>query len=52
MPWWAWLLVDIAIVLAAVAVVVRTGWRFWRRIRVFLTSMSTLLDEVPRLPHR
>ncbi|MGH3745399.1 MAG: hypothetical protein ACRDTP_11115 [Mycobacteriales bacterium] len=51
MPWWAWLLVDIVIVLAAVAVVVRSGWRFWRRARTFLTQMSALLDEVPRLPH-
>ncbi|HEX7353690.1 MAG TPA: hypothetical protein VF288_02520 [Mycobacteriales bacterium] len=52
MPWWAWLLVDIAIVLAAFAVVVRAGWQFWRRIRTFLAGMSAILAEVPRLPRR
>ncbi|HEY5335486.1 MAG TPA: hypothetical protein VIJ71_05630 [Mycobacteriales bacterium] len=52
MPSWAWLIVDLVIVLVAVAVVVRTGWRFWRRTRAFLSAMSALLDEVPPLPHR
>ncbi len=52
MPWWAWLLVDIAIVLAAVGVVARAGWQFWRRIRAFLTGMSALLADVPQLPRR
>lgn len=52
MPWWVWLLVDLVIVLVALAVVVRSGWRFWRRIRAFLSAMSALLDEVPQLPRR
>ena len=52
MPWWAWLLVDLVIFFGALAVVVRAGWRFWRRIRAFLSSTAAVWGEVPSLPHR
>lgn len=52
MPWWAWLLVDLAIVFGALAAVVRAGWWFWRRIRTFLRAMAAVRSEVPALPHR
>jgi hypothetical protein len=49
MPWWAWLLVDIVIVLVAIAVVARAYWRGYRTIRTFFSQMSAILTEVPRI---
>ena len=49
MPWWAWLLVDVAIVLGAVLTVARAYWRGWQTVRAFVSRMGAVLREVPRV---
>ena len=49
MPWWAWLLVDVAIVLGAITVVVRAYWQGWKALRAFLGEVAAILHEVPRI---
>lgn len=47
MPWWAWLLVDLFLVLAALSVVVIVGFGFYRRGRAFLRMIGDL--DIPKV---
>jgi len=47
MPWWAWLLVDVVIVLAAIAAVARAYWRGWKTVRAFFRDMAAIMATVP-----
>ncbi len=49
MPWWAWLLLDVVIVLAAIGLVAREYWRGYKTVRAFFSQMSAILADVPRI---
>jgi hypothetical protein len=47
MPWWAWLLVDLFVVVVAAGITGWVGWRTWKVLRLTMRRIAAL--DIPKV---